>query len=178
MRSISFRSHHSRRGVSLLELLMVISIIAVLGTFASLGLGYFRRRSQDVACMGNLRGIHAALASYLNENDQVWPQDAGMDDANREESEEVKFWYETLKSYGPNRGTWLCPADKRGSAVDNDSKVYDSSYTVTQFDEERGTAYKWMNQPWLVERGGFHGEGEINEALPDGSIRKSPGPPP
>jgi prepilin-type N-terminal cleavage/methylation domain-containing protein len=169
---------HTSRGVTLLELLAVITIIALLSAITLTGLAYFRRRAQDVACMGNLRALHAAFASYLNENEQRWPQDPTFGSEDAEDSDSAKFWYETIASYGPNRSTWLCPADRRGSAVDNDSKVFDSSYTVSNFDDERGTAYKWLSMPWLIERGGFHGNNEVNEVLPDGSIRKRPGPPP
>jgi type II secretory pathway pseudopilin PulG len=160
------------------EMLVVITIIALLATLTMSGLTFFRRRSQDVACMGNMRALHTAFASYLNENEQRWPQDPNFANESAEDSDSAKFWYDTLASYGPNRSTWLCPADRQGSAKDNDSKVYDSSYTVTNFDEERGTAYKWLTMPWLVERGGFHGNNEVNEVLPDGSIRKRQGAPP
>jgi prepilin-type N-terminal cleavage/methylation domain-containing protein len=157
------RSPHREAGVTLVELIIAMLIMALLVTITIYGLGAYRRRSEDVVCMGNLRGLHAAFSAYLNDNNQVWPQDPKFQDdadfSETEDSDESKFWYETLKPYGPNRSTWLCPADRHSTAVDTDPDIYDTSYTVTQFDEERG---------------GFHGDGEINEVMPDASIRKAP----
>jgi prepilin-type N-terminal cleavage/methylation domain-containing protein len=170
MRLIS--SSNQPKGTTLLELMFVMAILALLATLTITGLNYYTRRSQDVACMGNLRGLHAGFAAYLNENGQVWPQNplSAKEDSN--EDQELKFWVEALKPFGPHRQTWLCPADRQGTAKDTDEEEYDITYYPTPFDEEPGTAYKWMHQPWLVERGGSHGKNENNVVMPDGSIQK------
>jgi prepilin-type N-terminal cleavage/methylation domain-containing protein len=164
----------SPSGYSLVELLVAIAILAILSGLSVVGLKHYTQRSQDIVCMSNLRGLHAAFASYLNENGQRWPQNPQLQKDDFDDNKEVKFWVDTLQPYGPNRQTWLCPADKQGTAKDTDEKEYIISYYPTPFDEEPGSAYKWINQPWLIENGGLHGKGENNVVFPDGRIEKRP----
>jgi prepilin-type N-terminal cleavage/methylation domain-containing protein len=160
------------QGLSLLELLLTLTIIAVIVAFAYPSIGYFRRRAQEAACLGNLRGLHAAFVAYLNENDQVWPQNPQSGKENPDENAENRFWIETLQPYGPNRQTWLCQADRQGTAKDNDPNNFSLSYEPAWFDETRGQAYKYDNIPWLIEPGASHVKGEILMVLPNGSIKK------
>jgi len=157
-----------------MELLLVIAILAVMASMVYPMFGYFRRRAQDAICMTNLRSLHAALSSYMGDNGQVWPQYPNSGDGPNENTQ-AKWWYETLKPYGPTRKTWLCPSHPVDSATENDPQNYDFSYIPTNFSAEANIAYRWK-QPWVIEFGGYHDGNMANQVMPDGSLRKGLSP--
>lgn len=163
----------SAAGFTLMELALVIAIIAALASLVIPTYGYYMRRAEDARCMANLRALHAALSGYMTEHNQVWPQypDAGKD---TEVSPQAKWWYDTLKPYGPTRKTWLCATHGNASGDENDPNDYDFSYIPTPFDETPNIAYQYL-QPWVIEFGGYH-EGQANQVMPDGSLRKQENP--
>lgn len=128
--------------------------------------------------MSNLRSLHAGFSSYLQDHGFIWPQNpfvAGKDETT-EDSEEAQWWFERLKDYGPTRENWLCPSERGKWAEVNDPDHFDSSYVPSSFDETPNIAYRWALQPWLIERGGFHDQGQANAIFPDGHINKKSGP--
>ena len=170
-------------GISILEILLVVSILAIIASLAIPAYGMFRRKAEDAVCMSNLRSLHAGFSSYLQDHAFVWPQNpyANKPDSETQGDEtdpEAKWWYEQLKDYGPTRETWLCPSERAGFVEDNDPNHFDMSYVPTSFDETQNRAYFWANQPWLIERGGFHDQGLANLVMPDGSMRKDKSPVP
>lgn len=160
-------------GASLLEVLIVVAIMAALASILVPLIRHFQRKGQDAACMGNLRTLHTSFSGYLLDHGMVWPQvPEGMDDSADDENDALaEFWFKTMEPYGSHRETWLCPSERTTFAQDTDSKIFDASYSPTQFDETPNVAYQWVRQPWVIERGGFHG-GEANMVMPDGAIRK------
>lgn len=60
---------HSRKGFTLVELLVVLAIIAVLMSILLPALTKARAMSQTVKCMGNLRSIGTAFLTYGTDND-------------------------------------------------------------------------------------------------------------
>jgi prepilin-type N-terminal cleavage/methylation domain-containing protein len=163
------------QGITLLELLVALTVIAVLVSLYFPIASLFKAKAQDVACKGNLRGLHAGFSAYLGDHAFVWPQSPEMrDDQSSEDIEEnevCKWWYEQLKPYGIARRSWLCPADRQGMDEIADEQHYDLSYIPTNFDAIPNRAYEWARQPWLIERGGFHKDGGANKVMPDGSIQ-------
>ncbi|MFZ4767763.1 MAG: hypothetical protein ACOYMN_22680, partial [Roseimicrobium sp.] len=77
---------------------------------------------------------------------------------------------------GSNKALWLCPEDARSKAETYaEGSDFAGSYIPTEFDEVPNTAFRWSRQPWLMERGELHGEGNGgNMLMPDGSIRQTP----
>lgn len=111
-----------RKGFTLLELLVVLSIVAVLAALLMPVTRRVRARSQAVACVSNLRQLGMGLQSYLSENDQTMPVLA----AGREtRAEEAKTIDNTLDRYVSAPKVFACPADDRGLA------------------EKTGTSYFW-----------------------------------
>ncbi len=157
-----------------MELLLVVSIIAVLASFIYPAYNFFKRKAEDATCMGNLRSLHAGFSSYLHDHGFVWPQNPYIEAAqdSSSESDEAKWWFEQLKPYGPTRETWLCPSERSHWADDNDPDHYNSTYVPSSFDETPNIAYRWQLQPWVIERGGFHEKGQANAIFPDGHIGK------
>lgn len=170
----------NRFGLTILELLLIVSIIAIIAALLFPAYGFFRRKAEDATCMTNLRALHAGLSTYLQDHAFVWPQSPFNDAKKSEsisESDEAKWWYEQLKDHGPTRETWLCPSERGQWADDNDPNNYSSTYVPSNFDETPNIAYRWSTQPWVIERGGFHDKGQANSIFPDGHIdkRTSPG---
>ena len=166
------------RGLTILELLLVVSILLILASVVYPSYKYFQRKAEDAACMSNMRAIHAGFSTYLHDHAFVWPQNPSNKKGGgaNEDSDDAKWWYEQLKDYGPTRETWLCPSERHGFAEDNDKDHYDSTYVPTNFDDTPNRCYEWARQPWAVERGGFHDNGQANLIYPDGHMEKHDAP--
>lgn len=62
------------RGISLMEILVVIAIIMVLASVGFSAFGRMRSQAKSVVCMGNLKQVGAAMLSYsADHNNQVVP---------------------------------------------------------------------------------------------------------
>lgn len=169
---------HRHAGLTILELLLVVSIIVVLVALFFPAYNFFKRKAEDAACMGNLRSLHAGFSSYLHDHDFVWPQNPFLDKPvdESEDSDEAKWWFDQLKEYGCTRETWLCPSERGHFEEINDPHYFNSTYVPSSFDPTPNIAYRWPRQPWAIERGGFHDKGQANAIFPDGHIDKRQAP--
>lgn len=167
----SHRTH--RAGATLLELLLVIAILALLGGLVVTVSSSFKKRAKKVKCISHMRTLHTSFVGHLTDKGH-WPQ---MDEReeNWNESKFFKFWITSLEPYGAAADTWLCPSDELFLEFRETNKdSYFGSYAPTPFDEAPGTPFRW-NQPWLIERGDFHGKGS-HILMPDGSVSDSQNP--
>ena len=94
---------------TLIELLLVISIIAMLTCLLLPGLSLAKARSKQIACAGNLRQLGLKLAMYSNDNNMTLPP----------ASYSGVIWEVTLlqtenKTWSQRDQVWKCPifADK------------------------------------------------------------------
>jgi len=161
------------RGISLVELIIVVSIIGLLASIAYPALGGFKRKAEEVTCTGRLKRLHGAFDAYMGDHEQ-WPQvPEEVQDAQNEE-ETWEWYYYALKDYGATERDWLCPTEERdlAAAPMEERPDFHSSYIPTPFDSKTITPYRWP-QPWLIERGNFHKSG-ARMLMPDGSIRYAP----
>ena len=147
-----------RRGFTLLELVVVVSILGILLTLLLPALGPVRDRVERIVCMGNLRSLYGSLSGYLIDNEE-WPQCPTTTDRSVSE----KFWMDTLRDYGAKPETWICPTLKRKSMSsstqgEEGAKMH---YVPAQFDDKAATPHKWPGMPWVMEIGNMHACGNL-----------------
>ena len=163
------------KGYTLLELMVIIALVIILVSVAvPIGATYVNR-AKKAKCLSKMRTIHSGIMSYIQENGN-WPQ---MDPEkwNHSEEEFFEFWVTSTEPHGLNRETWICPSDRaleRKLKDDFKEDEFLGSYIPTRFDEHPATPFRW-NQPWLMERAGFHGNGP-HVLMPDGSVSASMNP--
>jgi prepilin-type N-terminal cleavage/methylation domain-containing protein len=66
-----------RKGFTLVELLVVISIIALLMSILMPALAMVRKMAQRAVCGSNLSGIHKAIMAYAQDNGEDYPRAGG-----------------------------------------------------------------------------------------------------
>jgi prepilin-type N-terminal cleavage/methylation domain-containing protein/prepilin-type processing-associated H-X9-DG protein len=100
---------NSQRGFSLIELMVVISIIAILAAVAVPALGSVLESSQRSKCASNMRSIGAGIHLYAAENNGRLPSINCLTPDST--------WIEQLQPYlGTNYTTVrVCPADPRAA---------------------------------------------------------------
>jgi prepilin-type N-terminal cleavage/methylation domain-containing protein len=108
---------HRRRGITLLEILVVVGIIAIIAAILLPVLGKARAASQKIACLSNLRSIGMAFHLYAEHNVGRLP------DPNTTRIS----WEASLLPY-TNGGAFRCPSD---------SEVY----------PVLGSSYDWRDTP-------------------------------
>jgi len=99
-----------RRAFTLIELLTVIAIIGILAAILIPVAGKVRRHAQTSRCIGNLRGIGAALAVFSVDNkDRLPPRNLAPA---AEPSETLRYWTSRLLRQGivKDRDVFYCPS--------------------------------------------------------------------
>ena len=159
-----------RRGFTLLELIIVIGIIAILTVIAVPLFLNFRQRAQRVQCTANLKNLGVAANLYLQQNNDIWPQirPAGPGASTQDFA---NAWIAALEPFSIPRKTWICPTIQAGLENPDYSTpdVARIDYIATPFDDKPGTSHQWPRQPWFIETGSVHGNGNLI-LFTDGSI--------
>lgn len=164
------RPGRANGGFSLLQLLIAIAIIAILAVLVAGAVGGMRRRAHRVQCMANLQSLHAATELYRQQREQ-WPQvlvDTSADDSAEQYAQQ---WIAALEPFGISRKTWICPEIQQllGNPDYNEPDNVRVDYFAMPFDSKPLTPHEWPRQPWFVERGNAHGNGQLI-IFADGSI--------
>ena len=155
--------HQYRSAFTLIELLAMMTILAVLVGLGALAASGIRKRAERAACSKNMTSLHLALNTYLTDN-KHWPQVTPEGD---DEEQFWQAWKNVLLKYELPDKVWMCPTHRR---VTHDEFLQYSSYLPTQFDRtSRLTPFKW-HQPWVVEIGDNHGDGPL-AIFADGSVQ-------
>ncbi len=154
---------------TLLELVTVILIIAILTVMTMPIIAAVRSRLDRTRCSENLRNLHVATALYVQER-HSWPQ---LVSPGASGSPQVAArWIDALQPYGLDQNAWICPTIQRlmegPDLTKEENKRLD--YVPTPFDSNPMTPYKWSTQPWFIERGNMHGNGNLI-IFPDGHIQ-------
>jgi prepilin-type N-terminal cleavage/methylation domain-containing protein len=154
-------------GFTLLEVVVVLLVIAIVSVLLMESYQSVRNRAERTRCVTNLKNLFVALDADTRDQGH-WPQcPFEIGDPNFD-----SWWLKELSRYNLSRTSWECPTlrklQKSGEAAKSEEKAID--YIPCQFDAEPRTPYKWATQPWAVEIGDFHGDGNLI-LFPDGSIK-------
>lgn len=142
-----------------MELLTVIFIVAILFAIIVPAFGYMRARAERSKCVGNLKSIHVAAQLYVQDNG-IWPQ---VDTTLFKTPAFATAWVAALAPYNLGAENWLCPTVQR---LMNDPDVHKPEnaridYFATPFGPDRGLPFRYPTQPWFIERGDVHGDGNL-----------------
>ncbi|MEM8758016.1 MAG: prepilin-type N-terminal cleavage/methylation domain-containing protein [Planctomycetota bacterium] len=165
--------NRTRRGFSLIELLVVISIIAVLIGILLPVLPRARDAARRVACGAQLRGIGQGVTLYINDNREIYPQarymprpwlridaaDFGLPDESFEEFDSTLPT--RLDNYLDGGGeldpeAWKCPGDRDVHPVewtddDGVDRIGGTSFTYIS-----GLGGRRIEESFFVARAGLN----------------------
>jgi prepilin-type N-terminal cleavage/methylation domain-containing protein len=159
----------ARRAFTLLELAIAIVIIAILAGLILAVVGQLRARAQRAVCMANLRSLSTAANLYVQQHGN-WPQ-VPVGDAGSSTEEYAEAWIAALSPFGIERKTWICARIQNLLQNPDYTKPENArvDYIATPFDDKPTTSAEWPRQPWFVEAGDVHGNGNLI-IFTDGSI--------
>jgi prepilin-type N-terminal cleavage/methylation domain-containing protein len=131
-------SIHPMNGFTLVELLAVITIIAMLAGMISPSLQRVRAKAETTACQSNLRQIGTAVWLYVPDNGNKFPCINNQWGEQVFTNEGVTNLLGTLGPYGLTAKTIACPADLRSK--NSYYRKYTNSYEFTPFPSEEEVA--------------------------------------
>ncbi|MFA6291856.1 MAG: type II secretion system protein [Victivallales bacterium] len=122
MQAKNIRYHDQRNaGFTLVEMLIVISVLAILATILLPKLHRARIYANDTLCISNLRQIGYGIKNYLHDNDNNWPV--------------VTYWIDDFGPYAQyikGNNVLRCPGREKIAAM------YDSTNILRMTDYLRG----------------------------------------
>jgi len=166
-------SRHARlAGVTLLELMTVIVIIGILATMLIPATSAMFSRMEKAKCIFNLKALWVGTEFFLQDR-MYWPQIDARLLQDKQSDQYARQWMAALEPYKVSKETWHCPTVGKQLPAEVKSgaaKKERIDYFPTPFDNKQMTPHRWPDQPWFIERGAVHGEGNLI-IFPDGSIK-------
>lgn len=159
-------------GVTLLELLTVIVVIAILVTMLVPVLSNMIARMERSRCTANLRTLFVATELYVQDHRQ-WPQISTQSLGTTGSDQYARDWIAVLTPYKVSEESWHCPTVQKAmtqAAQPKQPSLKRIDYYPTPFDDKEITPHRWSTQPWFIERGAVHGRGNLI-IFTDGSIK-------
>ena len=161
------RRNFTAQGLTLLELLVLVAIVAVLVAISFPISSRLLSRAQRVQCSANLRSIYIATDLFLQQNES-WPQIEESDDEDVAD-DSGNGWIAALKPFGISEKSWICPTVQNLLGNPDLTQNVRVDYVATPFDDKPMTPHQWPRQPWFAEVGDVHGHGNLL-IFTDGSI--------
>ena len=154
---------------TLLELMIVLVIITILGTLLLPLYGEMRARAQKTQCITNLKNLYVGAEVYVQRNGH-WPQISRTSGASGAE-DFANAWIAALAPNGLGRPSWICPTIQALLQEPDytQPRFARLDYIPMNFDANELTPHKWPRQPWFIEAGNVHGNGNLL-IYTDGSI--------
>ncbi len=147
------------RAFTLLEVLTVLVIVAIVATMIIPVYRGFQNHAERAKCTANLRTLYVAADAHVQQQG-YWPQIAPGDAYGLEHA---LAWIAALEPYTVGRVNWICPSVQRQLRNPDFSRNENAriDYLATPFDTGSRSPYKWPTQPWFIERGDVHGDGQM-----------------
>jgi len=174
-----------RRAFTLVELMVTVTIVALLTIMAYQGYSIWVRRAESVACVKKIAAFGKGLEAHLADKGQ-WPQEETMPGYNAGAPDEDRlwdWWYHQLNPYGISVDDWYCPSDialrKREQEADEKEgkneggfqpAIRNPSYIPAKFEPGPYAPREVSNHPWAFESRG-HLDG-TNKLMPNGTVQK------
>lgn len=102
----------SRRGFTLIEILVVIAIVALLSAILFPVFARARENARKTSCANNIKQIGLAILQYAQDNDETLPPVAYEDDAGDDHQ-----WPELIQAYLKGPQALKCPSDARSKII-------------------------------------------------------------
>ena len=143
----------------MLELCVVLGIIAILAVLALPVYSTLRAHAQRAQCAANLKRLAVGANLSLQENNDIWPQIKSEQLA----ESHAEAWNAMLAPFGVTRKTWICPTiqNSLGNPDYFTAENARIDYFATNFDDKPGSSHQWPRQPWFIETGDVHGNGNL-----------------
>ena len=158
--------------MTLLELLTVLVVIAILVAMLLPAVANMASRMDRAKCTMNLKALYIGTEFYLQDRKQ-WPQIDPKLSGNKDSDEHARQWMTALEPYKVSKESWHCPTVQKTMLGDQHADKTPKEridYFPTPFDDKEITPHRWAEQPWFIERGAMHGEGNLM-IFPDGSVK-------
>ena len=151
-----------------MELVTVVLIIAILLAMLLPGFSYLKSRADRTKCLQNLRNIFVSTSVYIQDHGG-WPQ---IDPTTLNTPAYPEAWIKALEPYNLGTENWICPSVQRAMMNPDLSRKENRrvDYMGTPFGPERHLPFKHARQPWFIERGDMHGDGQLI-LFPDGTVQ-------
>jgi prepilin-type N-terminal cleavage/methylation domain-containing protein len=154
------------RGFTLVELLVVISIIAILMGILMPALAAAKRSAYKTACKQNLHGLAIAFRMYLDDNHNIMPIIFNMPNSTVQEDANSVSLYASIGKYISGKEALKCPADRypeKGTSYwkeEGSSYEYNSRHLNGKRIEDDWFAKRFgTNEVWILrDYDGFHGK--------------------
>jgi prepilin-type N-terminal cleavage/methylation domain-containing protein/prepilin-type processing-associated H-X9-DG protein len=165
----------SRRAFTLIELIAVISIIAILVAIAFPVSSHVVQGAKAAGCVSNLRGLGVALNLYLGEHNQVMPNLLAGRSSTSGTSQNLPVIDNTLNTYARDPRVFACPADNAGLAASTGTSYFWNSAIDGQSTAHLHFILNSNSQsageiPLLSDKQGFHpyASNKVNLLYADG----------
>jgi len=163
-----------RTGFTILELLVVISIIGILAALILPSLREAKRQARQVNCKENLHAVAVALRMYLNRSNDIMPAAAQMPSLRLNNLPRIA---DVLAPYLSDRRTLKCPSDVETNFFEREG----SSYEYRSMLGGRRVSDSFLSRHWgeartpvMHDYEPFHGEpgepGAANYLFADGHV--------
>lgn len=138
------------RGFTLVELLVVMTIIAILAALLLPGLGGAKENARRTTCLNNLKQINVAVTLYAGDNHELLPAAANTTDAKRGSNSFQIYYKPLVMTYVGRRGA-PSPQDMVFDCPDDTFYYGEDDYTYYS-----GSYFSAIN---LYTSYGFNGQG-------------------